>query len=79
MSFLYDEGLEKICPYFTSITDMKPDCRRNACHAFELKREYHDLGVDGLVIFGVSYCHALKKDLDVEKIEEEGSEPNEIE
>jgi hypothetical protein len=62
---------------------MKPDCRRNACHAFELKTEYYDTGdkllLQNLERYKVSYCHALKKDLDVEKIEEEGSEPNEIE
>jgi hypothetical protein len=76
MSFLYQDGLEKICPYFVGTVDVKPECRRNACHAFELKSEYHK-PEGNLEEYRVSYCHALKKDLEVEKIEEEGSKPNE--
>ena len=78
MSFYYGDGLEKICPFFVGTTDTKPECRRNACHAFELKTDY--LEPSGILErYKVSYCHALKKELDVEKIEEEGSEPNETE
>jgi hypothetical protein len=77
MSFLYN-GEERYCPVFVPGREQLP-CRRQMCLAFEIKFEYHEPeGV--LEKYIVSYCHALKKDLDVEKIEEskeEGSEPHE--
>ena len=77
MSFYYQDGIEKICPFFVSAAGVKPECRRNACHAFELKTEYYE-GVRGSgSIFKVAYCHALKKELAVEGLAQEGSETDE--
>ena len=75
MSFLYN-GEEKYCPFYFPGREIQT-CRRAMCLAFEVKTEFYELE-HTLERFRVSYCHALKKDLDVEKVEE-GSEPSERE
>jgi hypothetical protein len=76
MSFFYN-GDERYCPVFVPGREQLP-CRREMCLAFEIKTEFYELEHDTVERYRVSYCHALKKDLDVKKVEE-GSEPNEIE
>jgi hypothetical protein len=71
MSFFYN-GEERYCPVFVPGREQLP-CRRQMCLAFELKTEFYELE-HSLERYKVSYCHALKKDLDVEKVEEQGEE-----
>jgi hypothetical protein len=78
MSFLYN-GQERLCPVFVPGREQQP-CRRHMCLAFELKTEFYETVTmiandvktkkkKSPEKYRVSYCHALKRDLDVEKID----------
>jgi hypothetical protein len=72
VSFFYRTGLsdaiEKTCPYFYSQADQRAPCRRNACHAFEIKIDHIEPELGVMKKYRISFCHALNKELDVEEI-----------
>ena len=73
MSFMYN-GEERACPIFVPGREQLP-CRRWMCLAYSESFDYFKID-EVLEEYKVCFCHALQKELDIEKMEEKKEGPD---